>query len=201
MKIKLTDVICTIAIILIAIFELATQPQAKPVEPVEEITEIHTEPETVEELKEPVKEYKLCSVAIDEELQKWIIDYCEDINIDPYLIMAMCERESSCNSNAIGDNGKSYGLMQIQARYHEERINRLDCHNLLNPKENIIVGIDILQELYNTGNTTDWVLMAYNGGRSYANRMAGNDKVSDYAEYIMLRCVELKNEDKNGVKK
>lgn len=135
--------------------------------------------------------YKLCDIPLDEELQIWVFDYCKDKHISPYLVFAMCERESQYKADAVGDSGNSLGIMQIQPRWHQERMDRLGCTDLLNPYQNVTVGIDILLDLYSKNEDTAWVLMAYNGGVAYANRHYDAGNISEYAEGIMARAEEL----------
>lgn len=146
-------------------------------------------PETV---AEPT--YKLCDIPLSQELQIWLIDYCKDIHINPYMIMAMCERESQYNANAVGDSGRSLGIMQIQPKWHEWRMDKLGCTDLTDARQNMMVGIDILMDLYSKCNDTAWVLMAYNGGEAYANRNYNAGNISEYAIYIMTRTEEMESD-------
>lgn len=130
-------------------------------------------------------------IALDESVQLYIIELCKEKHISPALVMAMIERESRCNIDIIGDNGNSLGLMQIQPKWHQERMDRLGCTDLLNPYQNVTVGIDILLELYSKNEDTAWVLMAYNGGIAYADRHYDAGNISEYAEGIMARAEEL----------
>ena len=174
---------------------ISVEPQAETTQEQETTTEQLTaiveevEPEIV---AEPT--YKLCDIPMPQELQMWIIDYCKEKHISPYLIMAMCERESQYNADAIGDNGRSFGLMQIQPRWHQDRMDKLGCDNLLDPQQNILLGIDILLELFNKRDDVAWVLMAYNGGEAYANRNYNAGNISEYARYIMTRAEEMESE-------
>ena len=151
------------------------------------IVEVETETETV---AEPT--YNLCDIPLDAELQIWVFDYCKDKKLNPYLIFAMCERESQYKADAVGDSGRSLGIMQIQEQWHQERMDRLGCTDLLNPYQNVTVGIDILLDLYSKNDNTTWVLMAYNGGVAYADRYYEAGNISEYAEGIMARAEELK---------
>ena len=96
--------------------------------------------------------------------------------LEPGIVKALIEEESGWCASAEGDNGQSIGLMQIQPRWHKERLTRLGITNLYDPKQNVTVGCDILAELlgkygnykdalsvYNSGNTLD--------GREYAERI------------------------------
>lgn len=147
-------------------------------------------PETV---AEPT--YKLCDIPLSQELQIWLIDYCKDIHINPYMIMAMCERESQYKADAVGDSGRSLGIMQIQPKWHEWRMDKLGCTDLMDARHNMMVGIDILMDLYSKCNDTAWVLMAYNGGEAYANRNYNAGNISEYARYIMTRTEEMESDE------
>ena len=67
---------------------------------------------------------------INSSLGEWIIEYSISKDIDPFLIFAIAERESGLNPNAVGDNGASIGLMQIQPRWSRERMKRLEVADL-----------------------------------------------------------------------
>ena len=95
----------------------------------------------------------------------------EQYGIDPAIVFAIIERESEFNAAAIGDGGKSYGLMQVQPRWHEERMDKHGVTDLTNPYQNVSVGIDYLAELTNKydGNI-EKALIAYNTGATGAHR-------------------------------
>lgn len=114
-------------------------------------------------------------------------------NVDPNLIIAIIEAESQFQSDAT--NGECIGLMQINPRWHKERMERLGCDDLYNPLQNIRVGVDILSEKIEDYGRVDWALMAYNGGNSYANRMIAEGKISTYAMNIIERSSYEQEED------
>jgi hypothetical protein len=124
-------------------------------------------------------------VPLDEDLQDYIFMLCKENYIDPEIVIAMIWRESNFNPNCVGDNGNSLGLMQVQPRFHSERMERLGCTDLIDPYQNILVGVDFLSELMGRGEPIEWVLMAYNGGASYANRKAAAGEVSSYALRVL----------------
>lgn len=132
---------------------------------------------------------KLVDIPLSQEYQEWLIDYCYSKDISPYLIMAIMEQESALNPNAMGDNGQSYGLMQIQAKWHQKRMKKLGVTDLLDPYQNAMVGVDYLLELFNENQDVYWVLMAYNGGAQYSNR--NMDKPTRYALGITERAMEM----------
>ena len=173
---------------------LRVEPQAEVRQEQTTTAEQQTTTAIVEVETETVAEptYNLCDIPLDAELQIWVFDYCKDKKLNPYLIFAMCERESQYEADAVGDSGRSLGIMQIQEQWHQERMDRLGCTDLLNPYQNVIVGIDILLDLYSKNEDTAWVLMAYNGGVAYADRYYEAGNISEYAEGIMARAEELK---------
>lgn len=125
------------------------------------------------------------NVPLDKDLQNYIFEVCADYDVDPALVMAVIKKESNFKPDTLGDSGRSHGLMQIQPRWHQARADALNCSNLLNPYHNVTVGIDLLAELFSTGKSLEWVLMAYNGGPSYANKKVANGELSDYARTVI----------------
>lgn len=135
---------------------------------------------------------KLESVDLAEEIQKYIFKVAEDYHISPYIIMAMVELESTNNPQAIGDNGKSFGYMQVMKEYHLDRMKRLGVTDLLDPRQNILTGVDYLHEKLQKDSDIYWSLMAYNGGNLYANDNSSNP--TPYAKFVVNRSMELEEE-------
>ena len=160
----------------------ATHYTYKVVE-VESATEETTEPST--EIVESVPERIHFNVDLPEYLQDYIFDECERVGISPAVVVAIIERESNFDEYAIGDDGRSFGLMQIQPKWHIERMIALGCTDLFNPYENITVGIDYLVELYNRYGDINKALVAYNRG-SY------NGTITKYASDVMARAEEMR---------
>jgi soluble lytic murein transglycosylase-like protein len=138
-----------------------------------------------------VVEVELYDVPLDEELQLYIIELCEEHHIAPAFVFAVIEQESGFNADAIGDDGKSMGLMQIYQKYHQDRMEKLGCGDLMNPYQNVAVGIDYLYELFQMNPDVYWVLMAYNGGIAYSNERMATGNYSDYAVNVAARAKEL----------
>lgn len=132
--------------------------------------------------------YATYNVPLDYDLQVYIIQTCEELNIDAGVVMAMIFYESSYQADAIGDGGNSLGLMQIQERWHKERMERLDVTNLLHPYQNVTVGIDILAELLDEydGNV-EMALMAYNAGVTGADQywFSKGEYSNDYSRKVV----------------
>ena len=120
----------------------------------------YAEPEQVEEEK-PV----LYDVPLEDDLQLHIAGLCEEYHIEPKIVMAIIWHESRYQPEVVGDKGKSFGLMQVQQQFHLERMERLGVTDLLDPKQNVAVGVDILAELidYYDGDVK-MALVAYQNG-------------------------------------
>jgi hypothetical protein len=154
----------------------------------EESTEAETEvvsPETT------IVETEYYDVPLSRTLQDYIFELCEERDIEPALVIAIIERESKYEADTIGDSGDSLGLMQIQPKWHSERMTRLGAKDLLNPFDNVLVGIDILDELIDSGNSLEWALMAYNGGNAYAYRLVSEGVISEYATTVINTSITL----------
>lgn len=126
------------------------------------------EPAAPEVPKEPERTYY--DVPLTEELQDVIIDTASGRGVDPALVLAVIEKESGYNPDAAGDNGRSQGLMQIWRSFHEKRMEKLGAVNLYDPKDNVLVGIDILAEKLNKYEDVEKALIAYNAGDAGAKK-------------------------------
>lgn len=137
---------------------------------------------------------KLYDVPLNESLQFYIIDQAAAHGIDPAVIFGIIGKESQFKADALGDNGKSFGLMQIQARFHQERMERLECCDMLDPYQNVTVGIDFFAELLEKydGNT-EKALIAYNCGVTGANRSYFSKGIysNKYSKAVMEIAAEV----------
>jgi soluble lytic murein transglycosylase-like protein len=167
-------------------------PTAKPTEPEAEPTE---EDGTDTGATEPPQTVTMYRVPMDDRLQMYIISESERHGIDPAIVLAICEQESKYNAHGIGDNGKSLGLMQIQERFHRERMARLACDDLLDPYQNATVGIDFLAYLidYYKGNV-EMAIMAYNAGQAGAHNNWFCREVfqNEYSQAVLLKAHSIR---------
>lgn len=155
------------------------------------------QPETVEEVKEEpapeITEYWE-HIPLSCEVQAFIFAECEKRDINPAVIFAMIKRESTYNPDVIGDQGRAFGLMQIQPRWHEKRIEKLGVTDLLDPVQNVTVGIDYLDELLYAGNGLEWALTYYNaGGKAAKQYLADGTRIA----YIDIVLNEAERIEKN----
>lgn len=152
----------------------------------EETTEYITEPTETEVPTEVTTEPQvtLYDVPLDAELQLHIISEAEKVGIDPAIIFAMAERESTYRTDAIGDGGDSLGLLQVQPYWHSGRMEKLGCTDLLDPYQNVTVGIDYLCEQLNRYGTIEAALTAYNRGHY-------NGTITEYAYDVISKAEKL----------
>ena len=121
---------------------------------------------------EPEPEIDIYPVNLDADLQRYIIETCEEYMINPSIIIAMCFYESSFNADAIGDNGECMGLMGISPRWCWPEMEKLNCPDMRDPYHNVTVGIDIFaQKLAKYDWNTEMALMSYNAGDAGAHRL------------------------------
>lgn len=139
--------------------------------------------ETATEMETKVVFY---DIPLDKDLQKHITEICNANDIDPELVFAVIERESQYDPNVIGDSGESFGLMQVQPKWHEDRMNRLGVTDLLDPYQNVLVGIDYLAECVREYKTIENALTVYNAGANGAYELYfSKGIVSPYALDVM----------------
>ena len=127
-------------------------------------------------------------VELDHDTQAFIIRSCEELNMEPAVIVAMIDQESDFRADCVGDSGASVGLMQVQPQWHQERMDKLGVTDLMNPPQNVAVGMDYMAELLDTGNGLEWALAAYNAGANGADKGFG----FGYAEEVLAKCESLK---------
>lgn len=172
------------------------QPEAEPIhtetyyeepERVTELVVVHEETETTpstesttEAITEAPEEPKAYNTTLPVWMQDIVIAECGDV-IAPEIVMAMIEKESNGNQYAIGDDGRSLGLMQIQPKHHIETMIRLNSTDLFDAQENIKVGVEILKGLYERYGSIDAAVVAYNAG-SFKGTM------TNYGSSVMARA-------------
>ena len=132
-----------------------------------------------------------------EVAQAYLWNLCRDAGVDYYTVLALIEMESGYKCGNTGDSGNSKGLMQIQERWHRERMERLDATDLYNPYDNMRVGVDYLAEIQRrySNSGEHCVLMVYNMGDTVAKSLWDQGCYSTgYSRYILSRAQEIKQE-------
>jgi soluble lytic murein transglycosylase-like protein len=120
-----------------------------------------------------------------------VFSECEKYNIAPGIVFAIMWRESRFQADVVSPHG-SIGLMQIAPKWHEESMERLGCHDLFDPYQNITVGIDYLAYLKEQSSDIVWVLTAYRWGEGKAtSKMESGDM---YAINVLEKSSEFQRE-------
>ena len=171
----------TTATIYTAAVEQSDKPaQNKPIEAIEEPEE-----------KPEEKQTYWAEIPLDADVQNYIVRKCEELEISPSVVFAMIWRESRYQADAIGDNGAALGLLQVWPRWHGERMDKLGVTNLLDPLQNVIVGMDYLAELLDRGNGLEWAVAAYNKGATGANKLTTRGIKSEYAASVLAEAERI----------
>lgn len=123
-------------------------------------------------------------------------EYCREIGtqyrIPPYLLMAMIEEESSGDAQAVNSAGDS-GLVQVNRKWHEKRMEKLGVTDLMDPYSNILVAVDYLSELLQENNyNMPLALMKYNMDHERAETLMEQGVYSAYAQKVITRMWEMR---------
>ena len=119
-------------------------------------------------------------IPLDYETQAYLRAACDESGVPFELALAIIRKESTYQ-NITGDGGDSIGYMQVQPKWHQERMRRLGVTDLTHPLSNFRVGCDYLAELMDKYPTEE-ALTAYNSGKPGK---------SDYADTVLKYWREL----------
>lgn len=145
----------------------------------------------IEGVFEPIKlEY---DVPLSDDIKAFVAVTCMDYGVEESLVYAIMHKESSYRPSIISETN-DYGLMQINISNHKRLSNLLGIKDFLDPKDNALAGIYMLGELMQKYDDVNSVLMAYNGGEGYANKMLKNGTVSTtYSKMVLQKQEEIKS--------
>ena len=196
----LREVALLLASLVVLAYGIHTAMEDKPVE-AQELPVVATE--AVEpaciilpEVVEPVRFLELDEVAplpvyydvpLSYELQDMVRAACEESGVPMELVLAVIWEETDFR-NLTGDDGESQGYMQIQEKWHRDRMERLGVEDLMDPAGNFRVGCDFLAELLDK-HPLAYALTYYNSGKV---------RVSEYSERVMDYQEALKNKKAAG---
>ena len=128
-----------------------------------------------------------------EKMQIYTRCLCKQYDVPYALVLAIIEQESGYEFDKTGDGGQSKGYMQIYEKWHTDRMQNLGCTDLMNPYQNVRVGIDFLSYLLKKYGTIQDALAAYNYGEKGAREHLWNNGVYVYSynREIMQRMKEI----------
>lgn len=107
----------------------------------------------------------LYDVPMSDELQRYIREQAERQDVPFEIALAVIERESSYQPDAVSDTG-DFGLMQINICNHRWLYEELGITDVMDPEQNIEAGLYILGQAFQKYDDPDKALMAYNMGDS-----------------------------------
>lgn len=159
--------------------------------------------EIVREGEDPLEDEKIEAALVEqgyflEEVplgfteQDFLHTACQEAGIPYALALAVIEQETDFR-NVMGDDGASCGYMQVQEKWHGERMERLGVTDLMDPFGNFRVGCDFLAELMGKYPTQE-ALTAYNSGSPGYNQYS-YEVMDNYEKWK-----ELVGDDVSGIK-
>jgi soluble lytic murein transglycosylase-like protein len=187
--------------------EPAKGAQKEPAEAIQvsgvDVQSVITLSEIVREGEDPLEDEKIEAALVEqgyflEEVplgfteQDFLHTACQEAGIPYALALAVIEQETDFR-NVMGDDGASCGYMQVQEKWHRERMERLGVTDLMDPFGNFRVGCDFLAELMGKYPTQE-ALTAYNSGSPGYNQYS-YEVMDNYEKWK-----ELVGDDVSGIK-
>lgn len=157
-------------------------------------------PTRTSEINQPAsEEAPLLDIPLAADVQRRTLEVCEDDLQEFALLMSIAywETRGDFVVDGIGDNGLSYGLYQINTRWHTERAAEFGytVEDLLDPVKCAIVARDYLHELMDTyqkgsHEVTHYLFMLYNMGPGNANNAISHSVYSTSYSRAAMECYE-----------
>ncbi len=136
--------------------------------------------------QETIEHYK---VVIPDDVRKYCESAGKQYNICPEFLMAMCWRESRCNTDAV--NGNCIGVMQVSKVWHGKRMKKVGAKDLSDAEDCINTAADYLAEIFSETDDPAEALEIYNGD----SESLKNQTVSNYANDILTISAALERAD------
>lgn len=132
------------------------------------------------------------TVAIPEaDIRAMCEQACEDTDIEPEIIEALCYEESRFNPDAESPSN-CVGLCQISTIYYKDKAEKLNITDYYEPYSNIKLCVSIIEDLMNKYDDYELVLMSYNMGEIDALKNYKEKGVSEYAKNILNNAEKIK---------
>ncbi|MDP8243500.1 MAG: transglycosylase SLT domain-containing protein [Candidatus Hinthialibacter antarcticus] len=120
------------------------------------------------------------------EWLEWVDQYAEENQLDPLLVWALIDVESSWRKDVISHKG-AQGLMQLMPGTAKD----VDVTDPFNPEENIRGGTRYIRFLLDIFNDEDKALAAYNTGPGRVERSGVTGAGQRYIEKVRTRLQKL----------
>lgn len=110
------------------------------------------------------------SVPVEFEDQVTINSFANNYGVPISLVWAIAEKESNFDNYAVGDDGDSIGMFQVNTKWQTERMEELGVEkaDLIDTENCALVAIDYMAELFQIKGSWAFVAMAYNEGAESA---------------------------------
>lgn len=146
------------------------------------------------------QEYTDAGGVFPEVMQIYTYIVCKNNGVDYAVILAMIEAESGYKWDAAGKTD-DVGYMQIVEGWHTDRMKKLNAYDLLNPFDNVRVGVDFIAELLERyGGDYEKALTAYQYGANGANKyfFSAGVNSSSYADNVLEIAERIRTEMGGG---
>ena len=141
----------------------------------------------------PMEKIQEWEAPMPEEHLAWLVACCEEYHVPVELVLAIIERESGFQADAVSST-QDYGYMQInQVNFNWAK--RLQLNPQENPFDNIEFGIimlDTMRDFCEDAFTWERVLMLYAMGPDVMNTEAWEQGSTDTIDRTMERAREIK---------
>ncbi len=137
-------------------------------------------------------EEKKTSITVPEEIITISETVGAEYGICPEILQAVAWVESSFNPEA--ENSGCVGLMQINVRWHQDRMDKLSITDLLDPEQSMRMAAGYLMELHDRYGDIGIALMVYNGFPDAEAYVIRTGKLSEYAERVLELSSALERE-------
>ena len=140
-------------------------------------------------------EYSRTGGYLPDLVQVFTFCLCKGNNIRYSLVLALIEAESGYHYDAVSA-ANDIGYMQVNYKWHMDKMEGMKEKALYNPYVNIRIGIEYLSELQEIFSTEAGMLTGYKYGPGGAMSRCFNDRTitSPYAEQIIARADEIDEE-------
>lgn len=130
-----------------------------------------------------IAQVKIYKLLYPKKYAEYIYKYSTEYSVDSDLVFAIIKAESNFDSDAKSSQN-AIGLMQILNPTAEELASKLKMQynpdeTLLNPEENIKMGVKYFSELYNLYGNIELALCAYNAGIGNVNSWIDKGIIKD----------------------
>lgn len=142
---------------------------------------------------------KMCApydfLTLDDTYQIFLEERCAELEINFFLAASLMYSESSFNPGAIGDNGNSIGLFQIN-KVNWERMQYVYGLDVDRPLENIEAGLRIMRELMNDyPDDVAAVIQCYKCGQGRGEELMREGIYLSCIEEIVNRAIEWQTKE------